>query len=127
MTEQVSAAAALGDRSENAEYIYGKKRLREIDRRLRFLARRIEALTVVQPDPARPRDRIYFGDWVVLEDEAGASVRYRIVGPDESDPARGLISMDSPVGRSLIGKRVGDEVEVRRPKGTTVYEILEIA
>jgi len=127
VTEQVSAAAALGDRSENAEYIYGKKRLREIDRRVRFLAKRIDTLTVVQPDPGRPRDRVYFGDWVTLEDDEGGSVRYRIVGPDESDPARGLISMDSPVGRSLIGKRVGDEVEVRRPKGTTVYEILEIA
>ncbi len=127
VTEQVSVAAALGDRSENAEYIYGKKRLREIDRRVRFLARRIEELTVVEPDPDRPRDRVYFGDWVTLEDGDGNALRYRIVGPDESDPARGLISMDSPVGRGLIGKRVGDEVEVRRPKGIAAYVILEIA
>jgi transcription elongation factor GreB len=127
VTQQVSVAAALGDRSENADYIYGKRRLREIDRRLRFLARRIDELTVVEPDPDRPLDRIYFGAWVSLEDEDGNALRYRIVGPDESDPAQGLISMDSPVGRGLMGKRVGDEVEVKRPKGATVYVILEIA
>ena len=127
VTQQVSVAAALGDRSENADYIYGKRRLREIDRRVRFLARRIDELTVVEPDPDRPRDRIYFGAWVGLEDEEGNALRYRIVGPDESDPAQGLISMDSPVGRGLMGKRVGDEVEVKRPKGATVYVILEIA
>lgn len=126
VTEQVSQAAALGDRSENAEYIYGKKRLREIDARLRFLGKRLEALTVVEPDPDRGTDRVYFGAWVSLEDEAGEVVRYRIVGPDESEPARGLISMDSPVGRSLLGKSVDDEVEVRRPKGATAYVILEI-
>lgn len=127
VTQQVSVAAALGDRSENADYIYGKRRLREIDRRVRFLARRIDELTVVEPDPDRPLDRIYFGAWVGLEDEEGNALRYRIVGPDESDPAQGLISMDSPVGRGLMGKRVGDEVEVKRPKGATVYVILEIA
>ncbi len=126
VTEQVSHAAALGDRSENAEYIYGKKRLREIDSRLRFLAKRLEELTVVEPDPARGSERVYFGSWVTLEDEAGETVRYRIVGPDESDPARGWISMDSPVGRGLMGRQVDDEVEVRRPKGTTTYLILEI-
>lgn len=127
VTQQVSVAAALGDRSENADYIYGKRRLREIDRRVRFLAKRIDELTVVEPDPDRPLDRIYFGAWVGLEDEEGNALRYRIVGPDESDPAQGLISMDSPVGRGLMGKRVGDEVEVKRPKGATVYVILEIA
>lgn len=126
VTEQVATAAALGDRSENAEYIYGKKRLREIDSRLRFLGKRLEELQVVEPGSSPEDGRVYFGAWVSLEDEEGAVVRYRIVGPDESDPARGLISMDSPVGRSLLGKRVDDEVEVRRPRGTTVYVVLTI-
>jgi transcription elongation factor GreB len=126
VTEQVAAAAALGDRSENAEYIYGKKRLREIDARLRHLGKRLETLQVVEPGSQRDDDRVYFGAWVSLEDEAGEVVRYRIVGPDESEPARGLISMDSPVGRSLLGKSVDDAVEVRRPKGATEYVILAI-
>jgi len=126
VTEQVSAAAALGDRSENAEYIYGKKRLREIDGRLRFLGKRLEALQVVEAGSQRDDGRVYFGAWVTLEDEEGEVVRYRIVGPDESEPSRGEISMDSPVGRSLLGKQVDDEVEVHRPKGTTAYRILEI-
>jgi len=126
VTEQVSAAAALGDRSENAEYIYGKKRLREIDARLRFLGKRLEALQVVEAGSQRDDGRVYFGAWVTLEDEEGEVVRYRIVGPDESEPSRGEISMDSPVGRSLLGKQVDDEVEVHRPKGTTAYRILEI-
>lgn len=123
MTEQVSAAAALGDRSENAEYIYGKKRLREIDGRVRFLAKRLEALTIVQPDSERQAGRVYFGAWVTLEDESGEIVRYRIVGPDESDAERGEISMDSPVGKSLLGREVGDEVVVHRPRGSIEYEI----
>jgi len=126
VTQQVSEAAAQGDRSENAEYIYGKKRLREIDRRLRFLGQRLEELTVVEPTSDRAHDRVYFGSWVELEDEEGEIVRYRLVGPDESVPAEGLISMDSPVGRALMGRSVDDEVEVRRPKGATSYRILEI-
>ena len=126
VTQQVSDAAALGDRSENAEYIYGKKRLREIDGRLRFLAKRLEELTVVEPDSQRSRDRVYFGSWVLVEDDEGEVARYRLVGPDESEPGDGLISMDSPVGRALMGRSVDDEVEVRRPKGTTSYRIVEI-
>jgi transcription elongation factor GreB len=126
VTEAVSVAAALGDRSENADYIYGKKRLREIDRRVRFLSKRMDDLTVVQPDAAREGDRIYFGAWVTLEDEAGATVTYRIVGPDESEPETGQISMDSPVGRSLLGKSVDDEVVVVRPRGRTEYMILAV-
>ncbi len=126
VTQQVSDAAAQGDRSENAEYIYGKKRLREIDRRLRFLGQRLEELTVVEASPDRANDRVYFGSWVELEDEEGEVVRYRLVGPDESVPAEGLISMDSPVGRALMGRSVEDEVEVRRPKGATSYRILQI-
>jgi len=127
VTEQVSVAAALGDRSENADYIYGKKRLREIDRRLRFLAKRIDALSVVGPDANREADRIYFGAWVTLEDAEGEKVCYRIVGPDESDASRGEISMDSPVGRSLLGRVVGDEVTVRRPRGEIEFEVIEVS
>jgi len=126
VTEQVAAAAALGDRSENAEYIYGKKRLREIDGRIRFLTKRLDELTVVESGPRKDADRIYFGAWVTLEDEEGAEQRYQLVGPDEFDATRGRISVDSPVGRALMGARLGDEVGVRRPKGETVYTVLAI-
>lgn len=126
VTEAVSVAAALGDRSENADYIYGKKRLREIDSRIRFLTRRIDELTVVDAVPRKDADRVYFGAFVSIEDEDGERARYQIVGPDEFDAAEGRISVDSPVGRALMGKRVGDEVTVRRPKGETLYEILEV-
>jgi transcription elongation factor GreB len=115
ITAEVSAAAAQGDRSENAEYIYGKKKLREIDRRIRYLSRRIDSLTVVeQRDSA---DRVYFGAWVTIEDEDGVESTYRIVGPDEFDVKAGTISMDSPLARALMGQREGDEVTVPRPRG----------
>ena len=126
VTEAVATAAALGDRSENADYIYGKKRLREIDRRIRFLTKRIDELNVVDPGPRKDAEKIYFGAWVSLEDEDGAEQRYQLVGPDEFDAKAGRISVDSPVGRALMGKRLGDEVTVRRPKGETVYTILAI-
>jgi transcription elongation factor GreB len=126
VTEAVSRAAALGDRSENADYIYGKKRLREIDGRVRFLSKRMDELKVVDSEPDVDREKVYFGAWVTLEDEAGETVRYRVVGPDESEPTQGLISMDSPVGRSLLGKRVDDEVQVRRPKGSKEYTVLKV-
>lgn len=126
VTEAVSVAAALGDRSENADYIYGKKRLREIDRRIRFLTKRIDELIVVDPGPRQDPERVYFGAWVTIEGEAGETQRYQLVGPDEFDAHEGRISVDSPVGRALMGKRLGDEVVVRRPKGETVYEILAI-
>ncbi len=126
VTEAVSVAAALGDRSENADYIYGKKRLREIDSRIRFLTKRVDELTVVDAGPRKDGDRVYFGAWVTIEDEEGDQQRYRLVGPDEFDAKAGRISVDSPVGRALMGQRLGDEVVVRRPKGETVYEILEI-
>ncbi|MEM9177958.1 MAG: transcription elongation factor GreB [Myxococcota bacterium] len=126
VTEAVSVAAALGDRSENADYIYGKKRLREIDSRIRFLTKRVDELTVVDAEPRKDADRVYFGAWVTIEDEEGDRQRYRLVGPDEFDAKAGRISVDSPVGRALMGRRLGDEVVVRRPKGETVYEILEI-
>lgn len=116
ITAEVSAAAAQGDRSENAEYIYGKKKLREIDRRLRFLSKRLESLTVVEPGKDRT-DRVFFGAWVTVEDEDGNESTYRIVGPDEFDVKAGLISVDSPLAKALIGKAEGDEVTVHRPKG----------
>jgi len=126
VTEAVSVAAALGDRSENADYIYGKKRLREIDRRIRFLRKRVEELTVVELGPRADADRVYFGARVQLENEEGELQRYQLVGPDEFDAKLGRISVDSPVGRALMGRRRGDEVRVRRPRGETVYTILEV-
>ncbi len=122
VAHEVSEAAALGDRSENAEYIYGKRRLREIDGRLEFLNRRLEELRVIDPLDAGD-GRVHFGAWVLLEDEAGDRVEYQIVGPDEFDVDAGRISMDSPVGRALLGRTCGDEVRVRRPKGDVTFEI----
>jgi len=125
VTREVAAAAALGDRSENAEYIYGKKRLREIDRRIEFLRKRFDMLVVVQPGQVA-RDRVFFGAWVTLEDEAGTELCYRLVGPDESDVECGLISVESPIGRTLMGKYRGDEVVVERPAGRARFTVLEI-
>src|SRR5690348_13652814 len=125
VTQEVADAAAQGDRSENAEYIYGKRRLREIDRRVRFLAKRLDELVVVTEAPG-DASRVFFGAWVTLEDEDGEEVTYRIVGPDESDVDKGWISMDAPVARALLGKRDGDEVTVRRPKGDITYTITAV-
>ena len=126
VTRAVTEAAAQGDRSENAEYIYGKKQLREIDRRVRFLRKRLEQLHVVRDPPSDP-SRVYFGAWVRLEDQEGRQSVHRIVGPDEFDPAQGWISLDSPVARALLGKRIDDEVQVRLPAGEATYVVLEIA
>lgn len=126
VTAAVAEAAAQGDRSENAEYIYGKKQLREIDRRVRFLRKRLEQLVVVREVP-RDRARIFFGAWVRVEDSAGTEAVFRIVGADEFDPERGWISLDAPVARALLGKRVDDEVAVRLPRGQTRYLVLEIS
>jgi transcription elongation factor GreB len=126
VTQEVSEAAALGDRSENAEYIYGKRRLREIDRRLRHLSKLLDSLTVVRFDPSQ-RGRVFFGAWVTLEDEEGREVRYKLVGPDELDVRSGKVSVDSPMGRALLGKRVEDEVTVQRPKGRGTFTVLDIA
>ena len=125
VTQAVSEAAALGDRSENAEYIYGKKQLREIDRRVRFLQKRLDELIVVDrsPDDAQ---RIYFGAWVRLEDETGKTYDYRIVGPDEFDLEQGLMSMDAPLAQALLKKTVDDEVLVQRPEGTAIFTVLEV-
>jgi transcription elongation factor GreB len=125
VTREVSEAAAHGDRSENAEYIYGKKRLREIDRRIEFLGKRLEELTVVKPREDHP-DRVYFGAWVELEDEDGAVSEFRVVGPDEFDAASGRISMDSPLGRALLGRAEGDAFTLQRPKGPVTYVVLSI-
>ena len=126
LVKSVATAAAEGDRSENAEYIYGKKKLAEIDRRLAFLGRRLEVLKIVDEPPERD-GRVYFGAWVTLEDEDGQRVRYRIVGSDESDSDRKQISMDSPLAQALLRKNIGDEVTVQRPKGEITYSIIEVS
>jgi len=125
VTQAVAAAAAQGDRSENAEYTYGKRRLREIDRRVRFLRRRLEGMVVVDQPHADPA-RVFFGAWVLLESEDGAQSRYRIVGPDEFDRAPGYISMDSPLGRALLRKTLDDEVSVEAPGGSRAFVIVSI-
>ncbi len=125
VTRAVAEAAALGDRSENAEYIYGKRRLREIDRRLRFLRSRLDGMVVVSEPPA-DRSRIFFGAWATVVDDSGTRRRHRIVGPDEFDQGSGYISMDSPLGRALMGRRVGDEIEIERPTGALRLKIVAI-
>ena len=127
VTAEVSFAASLGDRSENAEYIYGKKRLREIDRRLRFLDKRLERLTVVEPTEHKDTSKVFFGATVTLENEEDATkVTYQLVGPDETDLKTGKISVDSPVGRALLGKKAGDVVTVHRPKGEVDFALIAI-
>ena len=121
----LSAAAAEGDRSENAEYIYRKKELREIDRRIRYLQKRLPDLNVVEQKPASSA-QVFFGATVELEDEDGKTVTYRIVGPDEFDHAEHYISVDSPLARSLLKREPGDEIEVDVPQGRLVYTIMEI-
>ena len=125
VTRAVSEAAAQGDRSENAEYIYGKRRLREIDRRVRFLRERLDGLKIVSETPS-DRKRVFFGAWVTIEEASGATRRHRIVGPDEFDREAGYVSMDSPLARALLGKRVGDAVEVRLPSGPIAVTITQI-
>ena len=126
VTRALADAAAEGDRSENAEYIYRKKQLGEIDRRLHFLNKRLDVLTVVSEKP-RADGRVYFGCYVTTEDDDGETKKYRIVGPDEWDAEQGEISMDSPMARALMGKRVDDEVVVRRPKGDLHLTIMEVS
>ncbi len=127
VTAEVSFAASLGDRSENAEYIYGKRRLREIDRRLRWLDKRIERLTVVDPTAQADRSKVYFGATVTLEsDEDGGRVTYQLVGPDETDLKAGRISVESPVARALLGRKRGDTVTVRRPKGEVDFTVVGV-
>lgn len=125
VTRAVSEAAAQGDRSENAEYIYGKKQLREIDRRVRFLRKRLDGIVVVDRPPDDP-GRIFFGAWVQLVDDEGAERELRIVGPDEIDPARGYVSMDSPLARALMGRRRDEEVAIDTPTGARMWTVIGI-
>jgi len=125
ITQEVADAAAQGDRSENAEYIYGKKKLREIDRRVRFLSKRLDELEIVRPSPAQ-RGRVFFGAHVTVEDAEGQEVRYQIVGPDEYDATQDRISVDSPMAKALLGHAEGEVVRVQRPKGSARVTIVEI-
>jgi transcription elongation factor GreB len=125
VTQAVSEAAAQGDRSENAEYTYGKKRLREIDNRVRFLRKRLDGMVTVDQPPSDPR-KVFFGAWVSLEADDGKETRYRIVGPDEFDLAPDYISMDSPLGRALMRKGLDDEVTVELPAGPRKFVIMAI-
>jgi len=126
VVKALAAAAAEGDRSENAEYTYRKKQLGEIDRRVRYLSKRLEQLKVVEATPADP-SAIYFGAFVELElIDSGAVERYRIVGPDETDAKRGHISIDSPLARALLKKRADDEVSAELPGGRARFQVLEV-
>ena len=122
----LAAAAAEGDRSENAEYTYRKKQLGEIDRRVRYLSKRLPLLKVTESAPG-DRGAVYFGAWIRLEDERGDEHRYRIVGPDETDARRGWISVDSPLARAILKKRVDDEFEAELPGGRRRYCILAVS
>ena len=125
LVETIAWAASNGDRSENADYIYGKRRLREIDRRLRYLTQRLETAVVVDPSQ-KSSNRVVFGSTVKIEDEAGNCSTYTIVGEDETDAARSKISWLSPVAQALIGKAPGDEVIIKRPAGDMVVTVLSL-
>jgi transcription elongation factor GreB len=126
VVKALSEAAAEGDRSENAEYIYRKKQLGEIDRRVRYLGKRLESLKVAEERPSDP-SAIYFGAVFELENaESGELVRYRIVGPDETDASQGFISVDSPLARAVLRKRVDDEFEVELPLGKTSFVVVSV-
>lgn len=125
VTQAVAEAAAMGDRSENAEYIYGKKQLRQIDSRIRFLSKRLGELVVVDRTPS-DTSTVFFGAWVELEGETGTCCTYRIVGPDESDFSKGFISIDSPMAKALLRKTEGDDVTVNRPSGAATFVILSV-
>ena len=125
VTQKVSEAAALGDRSENAEYIYGKKQLREIDSRIRFLSKRLDEITVVDRSP-NDVSKVYFGAWVTLEDEKGATLTYRLVGPDEFDREPEYLSIDSPMARALLKKAVDDEIQLEQANEERRYTLIEI-
>ncbi len=125
VVQEVADAAAQGDRSENAEYLYGKRKLREIDRRMRFLGKRIDAAVVVEPGQQRG-PKVFFGATVTLEDEDGEELEWQLVGEDEIDGARRRISWRSPIGAALLGKKEGDEVRVRTPSGERSFAIVEV-
>ncbi len=125
VTAALSAAAAEGDRSENAEYIYRKKQLREIDYRIRYLQKRLPELTIVDKPPTIT-EQIFFGAWVTLEDPQGKNHRYRIMGPDELNPGKGIISIDSPMAQAMMKKKIDDEIRVQTPSGEQYYFIIDI-
>ena len=125
ITKLVQWAASNGDRSENADYLYGKKRMREIDRRIRFLTSRLDAAVVVDPLSIKSQ-AIQFGATVEVEDEEGQKRLFCIIGVDEVDTARNRISWQSPIGKSLLGKEVGDEVTIRIPAGEITYQVKSI-
>lgn len=126
VVKALAAAAAEGDRSENAEYTYRKKQLAEIDRRVRYLSKRVPALRIVD-EPPSDREAVFFGAWVELERlDDGATSRYRIVGPDETDAGNGWISIDSPLARALLKKRIDDEVEAELPGGRARFLIVDV-
>ena len=125
VTATVSEAAKQGDRSENGDYIYGKKRLREMDSRVRFLSKRLDDLVVVDRIPDQ-KNKIFFGAWVTLETEDGEETEYRIVGPDEFNVVEGKLSMDSPLGKAMLGKLLDDEISIKSPEGDKVFYIAAI-
>ncbi len=126
VTKSVAEAAAQGDRSENAEYIYGKKQLAEIDRRVRHLRKRLDGMRVVDQLPS-DTSKIYFGAWFELEHEDGDRNSYRLVGPDEVELDSQYVSMDSPLGKAILGKKAGDELEITSPRGSTVYVVVDVS
>jgi len=121
----LTAAAAEGDRSENAEYIYRKKQLGEIDRKIRYLSQRLEVIKIVDSVPAN-RNRVFFGAWVTVGDERGEELEYRIVGADESDAGKRYISVDSPLARALLGKEIDASVAVDLPGGAANFDLIAI-
>jgi transcription elongation factor GreB len=125
VTKAVAEAAAQGDRSENAEYIYGKRQLAEIDRRVRYLRKRLHGIRIVDQPPS-DTGKVYFGAWFELRDEGGARHEYRLVGPDEFDLAEGYISMDSPLGRAVMGKAIGGTITVPAPDGERIYQLVGV-
>jgi transcription elongation factor GreB len=121
----VSWAAGNGDRSENGDYIYGKRKLREIDKRIRFLTKRMEAAEVVDPSKQNS-DKVLFGATVTVENENGKKISYRIVGIDESEPEKKFVSWISPIAKALLGSKVGDIIQFRSPKGEEELQVVEI-
>ena len=126
VVKALAAAAAEGDRSENAEYTYRKKQLGEIDRRVRYLGKRLQSLKVISQPPS-DRQAIYFGAWFEIEDADGNVRRYRIVGPDETDATTGCISIDSPLARAALKKRIDDEFEARLPGGARHFTVIAVS
>ena len=126
VVETVAWAASNGDRSENGDYIYGKKRLREIDRRTRYLTKRLESAEVIDPERQKHLEQAFFGATVIYEREDGSEQRVQLVGIDEADLKEGKISWISPVARALLKSRIGDKVELRTPAGTETLEVIEL-